>query len=474
MRTLLYVGATLALSACSITPYNHKVIESAMRGDAPRSGALAEAELAKDRNSTDAAAYRLDLAMARLAAGDLTGAIDAMADGLEALEKVHHDNAANIGVVSWSEHAATLITDQSAMAYDALDHERLAANALLALLCEIAGRPDAVAYAQTAQKRFLGVESARGGVEQTTGEDVAGGGLTGFVEFICALLNEDGRAGNLNAARQLYEASYRRQRSASAEQALARINGSGSAAGTYPVWVFLVEGPAFRRTEENMFLGVAAENAVRVVLELIFAKGKIDHLLVPTLRFPVAKIEPVQTGIAGVAVAAADGDAHSLDAFDLSGHLQADFEGVRTAMIVVAAARRVFKEASKQGLKSVVDDHLGKAAGGPWLKTAFDALAELWKAAEKADLRGWALAPSRIHAVRLELAPGQHELTLSLRGDRGAVRIHDRALQPVGEDSRTVRIDVQGDTTFVLAVAPAMGALGQLITNRPAAGGAQQ
>ncbi|MEZ5962697.1 MAG: hypothetical protein R3F56_02510 [Planctomycetota bacterium] len=174
---------------------------------------------------------------------------------------------------------------------------------------------------------------------------------------------------------------------------------------------------------------------------------------------------------------------------------QAEFDAMRTQMVVRAVVRRIFKLASAELGKSLTERKASPQQTPPAAtqgdkrvvrkpETAaekkkreeeerrqrkkeqqnqvnsflWDALAWIWVALEDADTRCWALLPASFQAARLELPEGEHEV--SVRAAVGGAA--------VGAEQR-VRVRVRaGHTTFVVAQVPSRQGGPPPVTSDPA------
>jgi hypothetical protein len=102
---------------------------------------------------------------------------------------------------------------------------------------------------------------------------------------------------------------------------------------------------------------------------------------------------------------------------DLSAAVRADFEEERSAILARTIVRGV--------AKAVVTRSIEKAPGGDaegWGRL-LGAIVNLGTALlEQADTRSWQLLPDHLGVVRLQLPPGEHELTIEVGAAGGAPR----------------------------------------------------
>ena len=242
------------------------------------------------------------------------------------------------------------------------------------------------------------------------------------------------------------------------------------ATGTQPVWIYVLEGPRAYRVEENDAVAGAAKT---IVTALIAAAQQIDGgnvapdvvQTVLSSRFPVPARAPIEPSIAGVDVLVDDAEtANEMPLIaDLDATAKASFEVERDVRVARQAVRAALRRAGTTAAGASGDEMLGAAA------KYGSAAVEL---TERADLRDWATMPGRVRALRVDLAPGRHRLTLAVRGAPSDVRIGSARItaRDAAAANATIDVDVPSSNTpvFVLAVVPSAASIGRIATNAPA------
>lgn len=381
--------------------------------------ALAHApELGRD----DAWLLALDLAMTRLALGDVEGATALLERG-----RIELDRHAEKTAVDWIESA---ILDDTYAAYHGYDHEVVLVRTMLALcaLLERKGDPFA-AVAEVSRKQAELVVTGFGG---SGGYDyrllyprVALG------TYLEAILHE-GVGRNLEAYR-----AYRATRDDGADldlvnEALRRTDHGGappsSTHGTLHVFALLGSSPTLIETlhpPTELARGLAG-----VAIALIGEAGSAGMQL--PIKVPQLYLHDEFTPSIGID-APGFKTLETETMLDLNGLFAAELDAWMPWILARAMARRSLKAAASATLERVIAGNVSGEYGDTIGFMAGAALNLGTTAVEDADTRSWTTLPAQFQVARLVLPAGTHDIAFGALA-RANVRV------TAGRDSYVVVI----------------------------------
>jgi len=419
------LGAGCATVAESLAPAREAYASGRLE-DAEREVLAVAAGAGKDRPLVDLERSSVLLARGRFEeAADVAGrAASAMAD----YEKE------DLG-----EWALAGLTDDTALAYEGDDHEKVLARALASVALLMAGQPDEARALALQVNREQDRLRRRPVLREQDGPGRPGYRMLVLGEWLQAVIDE--QRGAFDEARIGWtrcreyepgllqaEAGLRR----AARRRLAEREGDG------PVVVLYLEGRGPFKVEREE----PVTSAVFVVASAIHNSRRGAGLpsqapvMVPRVAVHPSPVESLE-------VAAEDGPAARTETL-----LDVDETAARQARdalpraVLRAVLRRAFKEYVKGRVKSAV---VGRRREDGWGGLLLDFGGLLWTGAERADTRCWSLLPKRFHAARLELPAGVHRLRLTPLGRGG------------GAAGAPAEVEVRVDPAriaFVLVVGP--------------------
>ena len=392
-------------AACHCTPLDEGVREAYFAGD--YGSAHSKIGDLSDGDASNAHLWGLEQGLIELADGRLN-------DSARSL------NAAREGVVAhnpyaygtWSDPATILdqasatLKDDRSLPYEGRDYEQLMMYSILTLVELLRGGGDAVPNAYQGQDKLLTsfpeYEDPSGERPKTQYHPVA------FGDYLYAAFREES-ATHIDTARRTYarflemEPDYR-----FGQDDRDRLEGKtrrDPEAGVLYVLPFVGRGPMI---EENVLQQPTA--AALAWLELIWSnrQGKGTLPILQDIKVPRLVLHEEDIGSIEVSV---DGNVFGSTATitDVNRCAQAEFKAMYDTIVLRATVRRLVKILVKEGSKALAGDHKEYS----WVDLGVDVLANLWVAAECADLRCWSLLPSKVQALRIEVPPGDHEISLS-------------------------------------------------------------
>lgn len=382
-------------------------------------------------------------AMARLAAGDLDGAIELLRRARDVLAERYQD----ADLAGW---LAAGIADDTFLEYRGADYEHVLTPALLALCDLLEGGQDAYAYALQVgevQERVL---------SSTFGDDVDGKGngynpratynRVAVGAYVEGIVRE--REGYADEAFKAYERARDWGGGAPVvvEACERTSNGVYAPAGHGVVHVIrfagrgprLVQGTA-PATDAALFL---ANLGTLVISDNVGVLGQ-TNVPVPLVRADDPQVAELEVRCDGAPAAATS------TVLDVCGVAYQQVEANMPWLLARALIRRGAKAVAAKAVQDTVasnnqDDGLG---------LLFGVLANFaLTAGEKADTRNWTSLPARVQFARFTVAEGEHELDLG-SGMRTAVRV------------------ASGKETYVVVLQPNLGAPGAVVVDlysRPA------
>jgi hypothetical protein len=191
--------------------------------------------------------------------------------------------------------------------------------------------------------------------------------------------------------------------------------------------------------------------ALLIADQILSATGK--HTLPPTIA-PVKVPRVVLAGnvVDGVLVSVDGQRRGTTEVITDVGRMAA---GQHQAIYHRLVARAVVRRVLKKGMIYAGKDVMGER-NGSLVNLAMDMTGVLWEATESADTRCWGLLPQTIQVVRIELAAGDHPVTLLPLGGQ----------QLVGSGSSTDVTIEDGRNTYMLGSFPGPDLVGSILTSR--------
>jgi hypothetical protein len=399
-------------------------------------GALLDQDIKKYGREADA--LRLDRAMIDLAAGRPKEA--------EQILRQVRDSFDYLQQPSVAEKAASMLTDDTHLAYAGEDYEKVLIRAFLALSNLMQNGGDARAYAlQVSDVQEQIIQSGGAGAEQNPKlayQRVALG------EYIHGMLREETHMDFQDAARSWvkvcsWEPGFPYGR-LDVDRAM---HGHHSEPGHGVLYVFTLvgRGPYKKEVvEPASTIAMFAASAVVSATARHTVPPSVAPIKVPKVVVSMNPTHAVQVSVdrqfAGTTATITD-----------VGRLAvAQYDAVYPRVVIRAVVRRAAKEGIVYGAKEAL-----KTKNNSLTNLAMDLGGIVWEATESADTRCWGLLPDRIQVLRLELPAGQHQI--GLKPDAGFV--------PPVESQKTVGI-ADGRNTYLMATFVDGRLIGNVLANQ--------
>ncbi|MCB9877119.1 MAG: hypothetical protein H6835_05900 [Planctomycetes bacterium] len=444
-RAVPFAAAAL-LAACAASDPMQPVRDAYSAGDYPQAQQLAEAVVAE--GGGDVHVWQLEQGMCELAVQRPDPALTAWRAARDRLDSLQGRDTLE-SVASW-------LTDETALDYEGAAYEHTMVRAMLAV-AELAAPDrmfgdDAIAYANQ-----VGEVQSRLIDELTKMRDELGGKslvppdapfkFVAFGSLIVAMIREADPTTVDEARFQIGRALELEPGNDWLQQEAERLRSGRFAApgkGVVNVLGMVGRGP-FKVADQ-----VEATRQAFQLAEIIIAiqnrtvpQISIRGLPIDRLSFHQDNPDALRVSIDGQVV----GD--TVTVTDVEEVARREHEATKDARVARALVRRIIKVATTEASRAVVrqarnEDQKGRNTEGELLDVGIAVLGSLWQATEVADLRCWSLLPARCQALRVELDPGVHTLTVApLRGGR-----------PSGP-ATTMQVRVNGNRpSYVVALAP--------------------
>jgi len=403
--------------------------------------ARTEVDLLLKKPKRDADALLLDQAMIELVAGKPKDA--------ERILRTVRDRFDHLEQKSAAETAASMLTDDTRLAYSGEPHEKVLVRAFLALSNLMSDGGDAEAYSlQVNAKQEQLIEQA-GGLE---GHPELAATQVALGPYLRAMLQEESRTNSDEVIRNRAMVASWQPDFRDAKVDLARAESTAPCApGNGVLYIFALVGRGPRKQER---LEIPTQAALLVADRIVSAVGNQE--LPPTIapiRIPVVVRQPNRIDHLQVAVDdQPSGETATL--VDVGLLAETHFQAKAPEIIGRAIARRVVKKAAVYAVKEATS-----ANTAPGLDIALTLAGIAWEATEAPDTRCWSLLPDKIQVLRVEVPAGNHEITFT-PADLGG-RFGYSAVSTV-----TVR---DGRNTSVLVNFPENHLVGEVLTSeRPA------
>ncbi len=397
--------------------------------------ARAQVQDLRDKHEADRDVFDLDRAMIELCAGhpqESERILRRVRDDFDLYEQK-----------SAKEVAASLLTDDTKIAYEGEDHEKVLVRTFLAISNLMHDGGDAEAYAlQIGEKQQELVEKNLKNVEENTpdGEpapDVPELPQVALGPYIRAMLNEESSldTNEVVRAREMVVSFVPEFRDGARD--LERAVGDTACSpdhGVIYLFTMVGRGPIKEESDD-----IPTQVSLLIADQIISAVG--SQTLPPTIApVKVAKVVQPANRIKSVS-ASIDGESMGTTAtlVDVGKLAEAHYYSRYHEVLAMAVARRTVKKAAIYIAKENV-----QAQSNPFADFALTVGGIAWEASEAADTRGWSLLPEKIQVLRMEVPVGTRTLKLQAADTQG----------PFGAPE-TVTVDVQEQqNTYVLANFP--------------------
>jgi hypothetical protein len=405
-------------------------------------GQLDRARAALDRRiqrgGTDVDVLKLERATVELTSGEPKQAERTLREVRDRFDYLEQNSLA--------ESAASIVTDDNAVAYDGEDYEKVLIRAFLALSNLMADGEDSAAYSlQVTQKQNQIIQAG----EDPNGENpklayqrvALGAYLHGVLEEETQINYDD--ATRAWAKVVSWEPGFR-----PGHDDLRRAQyGRHSAPGHGVLYVFALVGRGPHKEE-----AVEEPSSVSLLIADRILSHTGDHTLPPTIapvKVPQVVLTPSRTG--NVLVSIGGQSAGATETVTDVGRLAAQqYSAVYDRVLAQAIVRRVVKKGVIYGAKESLD-----VENNTWANLLLDVGGVVWEATEAADTRCWGLLPDKIQVLRLELPAGQHRVTLQPAGRSGPLGSRYSKELPIRD----------GRNTYMLAVFPDTHLVGEILTS---------
>jgi uncharacterized protein len=432
---LLLVPALLAGGCAAHADRLRDVRAAYYANSVEAAGALLDQDIKKYGRESDA--FKLDRAMVELAAGRPAQA--------ERILREVRDSFDHFSQPAVGEKAASMLSDDTHLAYAGEDYEKILVRAFLALSNLMTGGGDANAYAlQVSDVQEQIIQS--GGSESEQNPKLAYQRVA-LGEYIHGMLREETHADYNDAARSWtkvcsWEPAFPYARG-DVERA---VHGHHSQPGHGVLYVFTLVGRGPYKVEKVEPASTIAMFAASAVVSNT-AKHSVPPSVAP-IKVPKVVVSPNPTRAVLVSVDRQPAGA-TATITDVGRLAVAQYDAIYPQVVVRAVLRRAAKEGVVYGAKEAL-----KTQNNSLANLAMDLGGVAWEATESADTRCWGLLPDRIQVLRLELPAGEHQV--GLRPDAGFV-------SPV-ENQKTVRIS-DGRNTYLLATFVDGRLIGNVLSN---------
>ena len=446
-RMLWMAGCVIVAGLCGCASHVNRVVSIRNNFYAGHlEEARAQAQDMRDKHKADRDVFDLDRAMIELSAGhpkESERILRRVRDDFDLYEQK-----------SAKEFAASLLTDDTKIAYEGEDHEKILVRTFLAISNLMHDGGDAEAYAlQIGEKQQELAEKHLKKLEENTpdGEPAPEAPELPQVAlgpYVRAMLSEESSldTNEVVRAREMvvsYVPEFR-----DGERDLERAVGETACAPDHGIiYLFTLVGRGPIKEESN---DVPTQVSLLIADQIISAVG--NQTLPPTIApVKVAKVVQPPNRINSVS-ASIDGDQMGTTAtlVDVGKLAEAHYYSRYHEVLAMAVARRTIKKAAVYLAKEKV-----QAQSNPFADFALTVGGIAWEASEAADTRGWSLLPEKIQVLRMEVPVGTRTLKLQAADSQG----------PFGAPE-IVSIEVQEQrNTYVLANLPDDHVVGQVLVS---------
>lgn len=458
-RLLLPLAMTLA--GCSATDLMRPARNLYTEGDYQGARNLVAGLIEEEED--DAHLYRLEYGLTAMATGDPDGAIKEWRRSRDRLDE--------LGGRDVLETVGAWLSDDTALDYEGATYERVMVRALLAAAELVAPDrlmgDDALAYAlQVGEEQRRIIDELKAGRDDLDGRSLvdpnAAFKFVAFGSYLAAVIRE-ADATTVDAAR------FQMQRVVDLEPEqewlrpeLERLKkGRFSEDGKGVVHLLALVGRGPFKEEITLDGSQAAFQIAQVILGAVTDSfPQISAKGVPIDRLAYHQDNPTALHID------VDGDdwGFTQTVTDVEEVAAQEHAATLDYRVARAIARRAIKvgitEGARQGVRSVKTDGSTKQeAAAAFAELTVVALGSLWQASETADLRCWSLLPAQCQALRLELEPGDHTITVRPETPEGLLA------EPV-----SIQVRVQPSRpSYVVAVCPSVRSAPTLLSRQATA-----
>lgn len=365
------------------------------------------------------------------------------------------------------EGAASMLTDDNAIAYSGEDYERVLIRVFLALSNLMYDGTDAPAYAlQVGQKQNEIVR--KGAVKDPENENRTLNLKESYRQvaigpYLIGLLREETRRDYDDAVKAYQAVCAWEPHFSQAKEDLRRAgNGTPCAPGNGVVYVFGLVGPGPYKLQQNCEVAQAAQLWASIFLNMMSKRSVtlgVAPVMIPVVVRPKQVIPSLAVSVDGKLA----GRTETIT--DIGRMAEEQFEAVRPQIIARAMIRRTLKKGALYGAQEIMDTN-------EWVGLAVASLGIIWESLETADTRCWNLLPAEIQVARLELPAGNHMIALQPAGRVFSLSangyLSTKESMPYGmEYTKTIRVDA-GRNTYVLANFPNERLIGEIVVNNEA------
>ena len=373
---------------------------------------------------------------------------DGRAADAEQLLREVRDRFDHLEQDSPTEEVASMVTDDTRLAYAGEDYEKVLIRAMLALGNLMHDGGDAEAYSlQVVDKQQQIIQAAA--IENEENPKAAYKQVA-LGPYLRGILREATHTNYDDAARSFETVVSWQPEFPPGQHDLERaMHGRHSERGNGVVYVFALVGRGPHKIE---VAEVPSSIALLVADRIVSAVG--GQTLPPTIapiKVPQVVASHNVVGSVGVDV---DGQraAKTETITDVTAMAVSQGEAIHDQVVGRAVARRVLKKASIYGVKELAGVEKHSLSG-----LALDALGVVWEATENADTRSWSLLPDKIQVVRLELPSGEHQISMTPL---------DHNSRPYGQKvTQSVAVE-DGRNTYVLASFPGQRLVGKVLVSQ--------
>lgn len=349
-----------------------------------------------DTNRGDTCLFLMERGMVSLAQGQLQDAIDLFIRGRDGL-----DARLNSDFGSYFTDITSSLYDEAATDYSGADYEHLLVRSMLSLADLVAGDGQAETYAFQfieKQEEILGMTYDVEGVDYEPRQQYE---RVAFGHYLRGVLDE--REGGTDVE-QIYglASQYSGHGVELIEASLQRVTEGERWAepghGVLHVFALAGRGPYLEEKEVD-----GTGEVVTALAQIGLAVAQQSGTPLAQDRVPVPGVVRKDATISPVSVSV-DGQSHSTESIlDLNAIAEQQLEANEPMVTARAVVRRSLISA---GIDEV-EDRSGFSMGGVGLGLNLGKTMR-----ERADTRSWESLPAEIHAARIELPAGEHEITI--------------------------------------------------------------
>ncbi|MBI1345202.1 hypothetical protein GC163_02820 [bacterium] len=395
-------------------------------------------ELKRHRGEKDV--LQLDQAMIELAAGNPKEA--------EQLLRTVRDRFDHLEQKSAAEGAASMITDDTALAYSGEDYERVLIRAMLAITNLMTDGGDATAYALQVTEKQQAIAERLESEQLDERLRIEAYKQVALGPYVRAMIAEESPLTLDDAVRARVEVANFAPDFPMAKSDLQRAEHEVPIpAGHGVLYIFGLVGRGPTKEQDSAEATQAALLVADRIVSAVSPRG-----LPPTLApVPIPRVVQSSSSLDFLQIRV-DGQSAGETAtlVDIGQMAVLQNEARKSEIIGRAVARRVLKKGAIYAVKEGVN-----AAPNSPTSLALNVVGIAWEATEQADLRCWGLLPDRIQVLRVALPAGEHELEIHPANRHGSFGMPAR---------KTIRIH-DGRNTYVMGQFPDSRPVGELLVS---------